>query len=235
MSARAPSRVLVSGPGRGIGRAIALAFAGSGNRVALVGRGSDALDATARDCEALDAEVTVHHADVRDETAVRAAVSGVASRFGGIDVAVNNAGIGRYAPFAELSGAEWAEMVDVNVLGVANVIRAVLPLMTAQGSGHIVNIGSIRGMETIAGTTAYAATKFAVVGLSRALQQDLAGTGVRVSVVSPGGVKTDFGGIDAAAKHPGFLEPDAVARAVLAVVETGRHGWVSDLTILPDP
>ena len=230
-----PRRVLVSGAARGIGRAIALAFSGSGSRVALVGRPSDALDATARDCQALAAEVTVGHADVRDEVAVTGAVTAVADRFGGVDVVVNNAGIGRYAPFADLSSADWADMVNVNVLGVANVIRAVLPLMTSQRSGHIVNIGSIRGTETIAGTTAYAATKFAVVGLSRALQQDLAGTGVRVSVVSPGGVKTGFGGIAADDKDPAFLDADAVARAVVAVVETGPLGWISDLTILPDP
>lgn len=226
-------RVLVTGASRGIGRAIALAFARAGDRLALLSRESEHLTATVEACRAQDGDVTVVQADVTDEHATAVACAEARERLGGVDVLVNNAGIGRYAPFAELSAADWAAMLQVNVLGVANVTRAVLPAMLDQRDGHIVNIGSIRGIETIAGTTAYAASKFAIMGFSQALRHDLAGSGVRVSVIAPGGVKTAFGRIPPEEKDPRFLDPETVAEAVLQIVEPGRRAWIRDLTIVP--
>lgn len=229
---RGGRRVLVTGASRGIGRAVAMAFAVCGDRVALLSRASPELDATARACAEHAAEVVVLHADVTDEEQTRAAATYAIEQLGGLDVLVNNAGVGLYAPFGELPASAWEEMLRVNVLGTANVVRNVLPTMLGQRDGQIINIGSIRGIETIGGTTAYAASKFAVVGFTQALRRELAGSGVRVSLVAPGGVRTDFGQIPAGEKDENFLPPDVVAETVVAMVSQGQRAWVRDVTIV---
>ena len=229
-------RILVTGASRGIGRAVAIAAAGAGNDVALLGRDSPDLEAAAGLCrDAADGDVVVLRASVTDAIAVEEECRQVLDRWGGLDALVNNAGLGRYAPFMELTEADWALMLNTNVLGLVNVTRAVLPTLTAQAHGHIVNMGSIRGLETIPGTTAYAASKFALVGLSLALRQELEGSGVLVSMVYPGGVKTDFGGIRSETKDQTFLTPETIAEVVMDIIDRGPDAWVRDLTIMPVP
>jgi 3-oxoacyl-[acyl-carrier protein] reductase len=227
-------RILVTGASRGIGRAIAIGAAARGNDVALLARDSTDLDAAAQLCrEAGGGEIAVLRASVTEATAVQAACSDVLRRWDGLDVLVNNAGLGRYAPFMELDEADWALMLNTNVLGLVNVTRSVLPTLIAQGRGHIVNMCSIRSLETIPGTSAYAASKFAVVGLSMALRQELEGTGVLVSMVHPGGVKTDFGGISAETKDPSFLTPEKIAEVIMSIIEQAPEAWIRELTIMP--
>ena len=225
-------RVLVTGASRGIGRATALAFARRGWRLGLVSRPSQASRDTLEQCRRHEPGTFAVDADVTDDAATHSACEEAIERLGGVDVLVNNAGIGTYAPFAELSSDDWEQMLRVNVVGAANVVRAVLPTMLRQGAGHVVNMGSIRGIETIPTTTAYAASKFAVVGFTQALRQELVGTGVRVSLIHPGGVRTEFGRIPVAEKDTNFLEPEEIAEAVLGMVEVGGRAWVRDLTIV---
>jgi short-subunit dehydrogenase len=153
----------------------------------------------------------------------------------GIDVLVNNAGGGRNAPFAELTETDWDDMLSLNVMGVVNVTRAVLPLMSRRGRGHVINIGSIRGLEGAPSMTAYTASKFAVTGFTRALRQELDGSGILVTLVSPGGVKTGFGGIDPEEKDPTWMEPSAVADLVVQVVGFRGRGWITEVSIMPEP
>lgn len=229
-------RVLVTGASRGIGRAVAVAAAEAGNDVALLGRDSPDLEAAAASCRSVgDGDIALLPASVTDAVAVDRECRQLLDRWEGLDALVNNAGLGRYAPFMDLDESDWALMLNTNVLGLVNVTRAVLPSLTAQGHGHIVNMGSIRGLETIPGTTAYAASKFALVGLSLALRQELEGTGVLVSMVYPGGVKTDFGGIDSETKDPTFLTPESIAEVIMDILDRRPEAWVRDLTIMPSP
>ncbi len=228
-------RVLVTGASRGIGRATALAFARSGAVVSLLARESRQLRESARETEALGGHGFVVPCDVRDGDAVARAIAEVEQALGGIDVLVNNAGGGRSAPFEDLNEADWDEMLSLNVEGLVNVTRAVLPGMRRQGRGHVVNIGSIRGLEGAPTMTAYTATKFAVTGLTRALRQELEGTGILVSLVSPGGVKTWFGGIDPDEKDPTWMDPSAVADLIVRVADVRGRGWITEVTIMPVP
>jgi 3-oxoacyl-[acyl-carrier protein] reductase len=228
-------RVLVTGASRGIGRATALAFAGNGWAVALLARESPELLDIGRELDALGVRTSVAPCDVRDVEAVEPAIADIVGELGGIDVLVNNAGGGRYAPFGDLTETDWDDMLSLNVEGLVNVTRAVLPHMRRRDRGHVINVGSIRGLEGAPTMTAYTASKFAVTGLTRALRQELEGSGILVSLVSPGGVKTGFGGIDPEDKDPTWMAPSAVADLILQVAEFRGRGWITEVTIMPEP
>ncbi|MGH8447300.1 MAG: SDR family NAD(P)-dependent oxidoreductase [Solimonas sp.] len=187
---KAASKVwLVTGSGRGLGRHIVEAALAHGDRVA----------ATARDLRTL-AELKAHYGeqvrlielDVTDAAAARAAVRETQTVFGRLDVVVNNAGYGRVAPFEQADAAAFRAQIDANFHGVVNVTRAALPLLRAQRSGHILQISSVGGRTGVPGFTAYQAAKWAVGGFSEALSQELAPLGIRVSVLEPGGMRTDW-------------------------------------------
>jgi NADP-dependent 3-hydroxy acid dehydrogenase YdfG len=152
--------------------------------VAVLARESPDLRSIADELDDLGAECVVAPCDVRDAGSVERSIAHVEQELGGIDVLVNNAGGGRYALFGELTEKDWDDMLSLNVVGMVSVTRAVLPHMQSRGRGHIINISSIRGLEGAATMTAYTASKFAVTGLTRALRQELDGSGVLVSLVS---------------------------------------------------
>ncbi|HEX9794754.1 MAG TPA: SDR family NAD(P)-dependent oxidoreductase [Planctomycetota bacterium] len=186
--------VLVTGATSGIGAACAEAFAAEGCQLLVCGRREGRLRALAERLEA--AHGTRVHAfvlDVRDQAAVATAIAAVPAALRGIDVLVNNAGLSRgMEPLHQGSIADWDEMIDTNVKGLLYVTRAVVPGMVERGSGHVIQIGSIAGHEVYPGGNVYCASKYAVLGLTRALRLDLCGTGVRVSTVDPGLVNTEF-------------------------------------------
>jgi NAD(P)-dependent dehydrogenase (short-subunit alcohol dehydrogenase family) len=132
--------------------------------------------------------------DVTEPSQVAAAVPAALERFGRIDVLVNNAGIGYFGAIEESDEAEVRRMFEINVFGLAAMTRAVLPVMRAQRSGHIINIASVAGLKGFPGVGFYNATKFAVVGLSEALSLEVAPLGIRVTVVEPSGFRTDWAG-----------------------------------------
>ena len=227
--------ILLTGPSRGIGRATALGLAARGHQLALMGRPSAELDQLAETIHSGGGAPVVVTADVRDETAVKSAIGEAIEELGHVDVLINNAGMGRYAPFEELGADEWEHVMAVNVTGVATVIRSMLPHMRAASNGHIINVGSIRSTETAATCSAYAASKFALDALTKTLRLELDGTGVVVSQICPGGVLTEFGGIDPTTKPQSWLQPEAIAEAVAMIIEFRGLGLVRDLTIVPEP
>jgi len=185
--------VLVTGSSSGIGRLTTALFAGRSWNVA----------ATARDPVAVaglaGASVAAFRLDVTNEATIAEAVAATASRFGGIDVLVNNAGFGVYGPLEAIAGDHLDEIFRVNVLGMAAVIRHVLPVMRRQRSGTIVNVSSLGGRITSPFMSAYYATKFAVEGLSESLRYELAPHGIRVKLVEPNHFKTGF--VDRGMRH----------------------------------
>lgn len=185
-----PKTWLVTGASRGLGLELTRQLLERGDRVAATTRSADRL------AEALaDRDVTnllPLELDLVDETAVGQAVEEVVARFGGLDVVVNNAGYGFLAAVEEISDAEARRMFDVQVFGVLNVLRAALPVMRAQGSGHVINVSSILGHLAFPGWGLYSAGKFALNGLTEALAPEVAGHGIRVNLVEPGYMRTDF-------------------------------------------
>ncbi|MGM5004182.1 3-ketoacyl-ACP reductase [Bacillus licheniformis] len=183
---------LITGGGRGIGRATAIALAKEGVHIGLIGRTAANLEKAAEELKAFGVKVSVAAADVKDLTAVERAVQSVKEELGQIDILINNAGIGGFAGFLEQSPEEWENIIQVNLMGVYNVTRAVLPEMIERKAGNIINISSTAGQRGAAGTSAYSASKFAVLGLTESLMQEVRKHNIRVSALTPSTVATDL-------------------------------------------
>ena len=222
---------LVTGGSRGIGRAIALRLAGLGAAVAICGRDKKALEATSAELKKQTKQVLSQTADVTRSSDVNGLVSKTEADLGPISILVNNAGIGLFGPMQEKSEAEWDLVLNTNLRSVFLVSRAVVPSMIRQGAGDIVNISSLAGKNTFAGGGIYCASKWGLQGLSGCMAEDLRDHGIRVSVICPGSVATEFG---RAAKDPAkALLPEDVAQAVAAVLTQRRQSFVSEIAMRP--
>ena len=182
---------IVTGAGRNIGRAIALALAEAGAAIVVNARSNRGeADAVAREIEALGGKALVHIGDVADAAAVQAMADAAAKQFGRIDILVNNAALRRERPFAEMSYAEWREIMDVTLDGTFHCVKACLPALRKSGAGTIVNIGGLSA-HTGAKDRAHVVTaKAGIIGFTRALAHDLADDGITVNCVVPGLIGT---------------------------------------------
>lgn len=219
---------LITGAGRGIGAATARALAGEGARVAIASRrGEDPGVAGA----------LVRAADVRDLRSMEELVAATVDRYGRLDILVGNAGVGAYGPFLDLPLEHLEEMIDVNVKGLIYSIRAALPQLVRSEAADIVTIASEAGRRGLPNEAVYCASKFAQVGLTRALDHELRERGVRCTNVCPGGVATDFamgrGRTPDMPQLPGMMRPEDVAEAVLFVVTRPRHQRVLEIAFRP--
>ena len=192
MEAIQGKNALITGAGKGLGRAIAMALAAEGVNVALVGRTEKDLVNVAEELKAYPIKTTIATADVADIEAVNAAVASVKSVLGPIDILVNNAGIASFGKFMELEPQRWKEIIDVNIMGVYYTTRAVLPEMIERQTGDIINISSTAGKNGSALTSAYSASKFGLIGLSESLMQEVRKHNIRVSTMLPSTVATDM-------------------------------------------
>jgi NAD(P)-dependent dehydrogenase (short-subunit alcohol dehydrogenase family) len=203
---------LVTGGGRGIGRAVARALTAAGATVSVTGRAEGPLK------EAVAAGDAAFHAiaDVTDAAALRAAIAAAGRALGPVDILVANAGQAASAPFAKGDSAIFRTMFDVNVMGVVHAGQAVLPGMVERGWGRIINIASIAGLKGMGYVTAYCAAKHAVVGLTRALAHEVAAKGVTVNAVCPGYVETDMVavGLDAITAKTGRPREEGLAAMI---------------------
>jgi short-subunit dehydrogenase len=213
---------VVTGASRGIGKAVAEAAAAKGARVGLVARSKDELDAV---LAGIGGRGAVAAADVGDRRQVSAAIASLEAELGPVDILVANAGIGAYGPFADIDVDEVERLVQVNLLGTVYPMKAVLPGMLQRGRGHIVVVSSVAGRFGSPFEAAYAATKFAQIGLAEAVAVEVSGQGVGVSIVNPGVVDTDFFEARGHTYDRPFPKPipaSDVAAAVMLAVEKGR-------------
>lgn len=186
------SRVwLITGCSTGFGRALAEAVLENGDRLMATARQPEQLQDLV---ERYPQQVRTIALDVTNQDSIRFAVSQVQEIFGRIDVLVNNAGYGTMGAIEEVSDEAIRRQFDTNVFGTLNMIRAVLPMMRQQHSGHILNLSSVGGIVSFAATGIYCSTKFAVEGLSEALAKEIAPLGIKVTIVEPGAFRTDFNG-----------------------------------------
>jgi NADP-dependent 3-hydroxy acid dehydrogenase YdfG len=231
--------VLITGASSGIGGDIARELGSAGAKLVLGARRTDRLQALAEEIRSKGGEVLTQRLDVTDRADVATFVDAAREAFGRVDVIVNNAGVMPLSLMASLKVDEWDRMVDVNIKGVLYGIAAVLPEMTARGSGHVINIASIGGLAVSPTAAVYCATKYAVRALSEGLRQE--NDKIRVTCIYPGVVESELADTitDPAAAElmrtyrAIALKPDAIARAVRYAIEQPDDVDVSDIVVRP--
>ena len=223
---------LVTGGNRGIGRAVAHRLALLGASVAICGRDRAALEDSSKSLQELGARVFSQVADVTQAEQVSELVAKTEAVLGPIQILVNNAGIGLFGPAHEKSEADWDRVLDSNLKSVFLVSRAVIPSMIRRGSGDIINISSLAGKNTFAGGGIYCASKWGLMGLSGGMMEDLRAHGIRVSVICPGSVATEFSG-NKPKDSSKALTPDDVAHVVETIVTQRPGCFLSEIHLRP--
>lgn len=228
--------IIITGASSGIGRALALGLDPEQYLITLVGRNEERLNAIA---DELTTNHHVHICDVRDAEAVAQMVADTTERFGGVDVLVNNAGLGFFDPLDQGELEQWHTMVDVNIKGVLNCLHAALPSLKRLG-GHIVNIGSVASHQVFPNSGVYCATKHALLAISESIKIELMDQ-VRVTTISPGPVNTDF--INKTTNEElqetmreyfaTALRPEDVAREIIHAIETPVSVALNEIIIRP--
>ena len=183
---------IITGGGRGIGRAIAIAYAAEGARIVIAARSTEQLDEVAREITEQGGEVLTVPADLRIQAEVENLVQQTVDRFGRIDILVNNAGVNPRGLFLDSTDEEWEQGWQINVMGVVRCCRAALPIMQQQGSGNIINVGSGMGQVGHANLSVYCASKAALHGLTQAIAEEVWQDGIIANVLIPGPVRTEL-------------------------------------------
>ncbi len=232
MSSRLTGKVaLVTGASKGIGKAIAEALAKEGAHVVLVARSARSLSSAAKGITDLGLKASTAVADVSEPAQAAKAVEDTVSTFGRLDVLVNNAGMGHFKPFREMSLDEFDEMWKLNVRGVFAVTKAALPHMVKANLGAIVNIDSLAGKNSFKGGTGYCATKWALRGFASCLMLEVREHKIRVVTIFPGSVDTSFSA--SGKRGSSITQPEDVAEAVVFAVTAPERTMFSEMDIRP--
>lgn len=226
---------IITGAGRGIGRAIALDFAASGAKVALVARTEEEINRVADEIAALSGVAAALPCDVADESQVNAMVAEALGRLGPVDILVNNAGVMILNSIAETTVEEWDTVMNTNLRGAFLCSKAVLPSMMQRRTGRIVNISSMCGRRGYPAQGAYSASKHGLYGLSKVLAIEGQGYGIRVNVISPGGAHTELSRELLATRSPAevaeWMTPEEVAAAVHYIVTQDGPAHTDELVL----
>ena len=229
---------IVTGGSRGIGLATAIALRSAGAGVLICGRSWDALQtaaariATAPALAAAGPLVTAV-ADVRDPEQAQRLVASAVEQLGGVDILINNAGVGRFSALADLTIEDWRETVDTNLSGVFYCCRAAIPAMKRRGGGWIINVSSLAGKHQFAGGTAYCASKAGLNAFTEALMQEVRRDGIRVSCVLPGSVDTEFAGNEPGEDAGWKLAASDVAQTVVDLLRHPPRSLPSRVELRP--
>lgn len=224
----------VTGGSRGIGLAIARALVLEGAQVAITGKSDAHLSAARPLIEAEGpASVETLKADVRRYEDVERALAAVVSRFGGLDIVINNAGVGIFANVADMSPEQWSEVIDTNLTGVFHVCHAAIPHLRRRGGGTIINISSLAGKNSFTTAAAYCASKAGLNAFSEALMQEVRYDNIRVSYVMPGSVATEFAGGDEAKGADWKTAPEDVADVVRDLLQQNPRSLASRVELRP--
>ena len=224
---------LITGAGKGIGKAIAIALAKEGVNVILMARTQSDLDDVAKEVNALGVKSYTVVADVADINSVNSAVEKALAEFKTIDILINNAGIAAFGKFLELEPSAWENIIKVNLMGTYYVTRAVLPNMIERQTGDIINISSTAGLNGNAMTSAYSASKFAVLGLTDSLMQEVRKHNIRVTALTPSTVATDMAKeLNLTDGNPDkVMQAEDMAELIIAQLKLNRRVFIKNSSI----
>jgi 3-oxoacyl-[acyl-carrier protein] reductase len=219
---------LITGAGRGIGRATAIELAKEGVHIGMMGLNMSNLEKVTAELEQYGVNVSAAVADVADLESVNHALEHIRSELGPVDILINNAGIAKFGGFLELSPEEWENIIRVNLMGVYNVTRAVLPEMIERKTGDIINVSSSAGQRGAAATSAYSASKFAVLGLTESLMLEVRKHNIRVTALTPSTVATDlaFETNLIAENRDNIMQPEDLAEMMVSQLKLNRRVFV---------
>lgn len=224
---------LVTGGGRGIGAAIAKNLAGQGASVVICGRTRAALEHTSNDIIRRGGECIAYQCDVTDLPSIEILADKIRRKFRRLDILVNNAAVAVFrTPLHALKPFEWDDMMNTNLRSVYYTMRTFVPIMVSNGGGHIINISSLAGKNPVPNAACYAASKWALNGLSYSVAEELRGSNIRVSVICPGSVDTEFSSHEGRDKNK-MLTAQDVAHAVSMVATQAPQSFVSEILIRP--
>ncbi|MEK0315560.1 3-ketoacyl-ACP reductase [Cohnella sp. 56] len=226
---------IVTGAGKGIGRAVALELAREGVHVGLIARTESDLLEAAREIEALAVKVDYAVADVSSLAQVEQAVDRITREIGTADILINNAGIGTFEKLVEMDPEHWKKIIDVNLLGTYYVTRTVLPQLIAKNSGDIINISSTNGLSGAPGSSAYSASKFGVIGLTESLAQEVRRHNIRVTALTPSTIATDLAkssSLIAEGKDEQYMHPEDMAEFIVAQLKLSQRMYIKTASML---
>ena len=229
-------RALVTGASRGIGLAIAESFAGVGMKVFLTARNEETLAQVKNNLQERNRQIEYFAADLVDFGQIEKMFYKAMEFLGGIDVLVNNAGIGINGPVVEMDISEWDETMGLNLRAPFILSKMAAQKMISQGSGHIINVGSGASQTPIANFAGYCASKFGLFGFSESLALELREYGIKVSIVLSGSTATYFNNSDPESKlksKPGLLRPEDVANSVIYLLQQSPNAWTSIMNLRP--
>jgi len=221
---------LITGAGKGIGRAVAIALAQEGVHLGLVARTLSDLESLVEEVGQYGVKTAIAVVDISDMEGVNVAVAQITAELGDIDILINNAGIASFGKFLELEPSRWEEIIKVNVFGAYYTTRAVLPAMIAKASGDIINISSTAGKNGAAVTSAYSASKFALIGLSESLMQEVRKHNIRVSTLTPSTVASELSkDLNLTDGNPEkVMQPEDLAELIIAQLKLNRRVFLKE-------
>jgi 3-oxoacyl-[acyl-carrier protein] reductase len=224
---------LITGAGKGIGKAVAIALAKEGVNVILLARTQSDIDEVAKEVNAFGVKSLAITADVADINSVNIAVEKALDEFKTIDILINNAGIAAFGKFMELEPTAWERIIQVNLMGTYYVTRAVLPNMIERQTGDIINISSTAGLNGNALTSAYSASKFAVLGLTDSLMQEVRKHNIRVTALTPSTVATDMAKeLNLTDGNPDkVMQSEDIAELIIAQLKLNRRVFIKNSSI----
>lgn len=224
---------LVTGGGRGLGKAVAVALANEGVNVGITGRNEESLKTTVAELEKLGVKAAYSVFDVEEMAQVEQGVASIASQLGSIDILINNAGVGDFGSFEEMPVETWEKVMKVNLFGVYYVAKAALPYLKQNKEGDIVNVASTAGLKGAPNMSAYCASKAAVISLSQSLMAELRKFNIRVITLTPSTIATDMsieGGLTDGNPEK-VLQPEDFAEWVRDILKMNRRAMIANGSI----
>ena len=227
-------KAIITGGGRGLGKATALAFAKEGIDVAITGRTESVLKATVTELENYGIKATYAVFDVGNYDEVKPSIKKIIDTLGGVDILVNNAGIGGFGALNDMPVEQWTQIIQTNLMGMYYVTKEVLPYLISKNEGDIINVSSTAGLNGNATTSAYSASKFAVIGMSESLMKEVRKNNIRVVTLTPSTIESDMSieaGIAKKGSIDSVLQPEDFAELILAGLKLPRRAMLKGASL----